>query len=54
MQVFRRRLLARLHKEERLSASFMQNLLSWVHRGFSVFAGLPVEAAQIGSVESRA
>jgi hypothetical protein len=32
----------------------MQNLLSWVHPGFSVFAGPPVEAAHTGSVESRA
>jgi hypothetical protein len=38
-EVFRRLLLARLHARERLSERFMQNLLSWVHPGFSVFAG---------------
>ncbi|PYV40144.1 MAG: hypothetical protein DMG09_07475, partial [Acidobacteria bacterium] len=27
-----------MHKEERLSERFMENLLSWVHPGFSVFA----------------
>jgi hypothetical protein len=32
----------------------MQNLLSWVHPGFSVFAGPPVEAAEIGVLESQA
>ena len=32
----------------------MQNLLSWVHPGFSVFAGPPVEAAEIASLESQA
>ena len=31
----------------------MGNLLSWVHPGFSVFAGLPVEAAS-ASLESQA
>src|SRR5207247_1897248 len=37
-ELFRRLLLRRLHKEERLSERFMENLLSWVHPGFSVFA----------------
>jgi hypothetical protein len=54
MQLFRRLLLLRLHQAERLSESFMQNLLSWVHSGFSVFAGPPVEAAEIASLESQA
>ena len=54
MQLFRRLLLLRLHKAERLSESFMQNLLSWVHPGFSVFAGPPVEAAEITALESQA
>jgi Putative transposase/Transposase zinc-binding domain len=40
-ELFRRLLLRRLHKEERLSQRFMENLLSWVHPGFSVFAGEP-------------
>jgi len=54
MEVFRRLLLLRLHQAERLSESFMQNLLSWVHPGFSVFAGPPLEAAEIASLESQA
>jgi hypothetical protein len=54
MEVFRRMLLLGLHKSERLSESFMQNLLSWVHPGFSVYAGPPVDAAQIASLESQA
>ena len=32
----------------------MQNLLSWVHPGFSVYAGPPVQAAEIASLESQA
>ena len=32
----------------------MQNLLSWAHPGFSVYAGPPVDAAQIASLESQA
>ena len=54
MQLFRRLLLLRLHQAERLSESFMQNLLSWVHPGFSVFAGPPVQASEIASLESQA
>jgi hypothetical protein len=54
MQLFRRMLLLRLHKAERLSESFMHNLLSWVYPGFSVYAGPPVEAAEIASLESQA
>jgi hypothetical protein len=54
MQVFRRLLLVRLHQAERLSESFMHNLLSWVHPGFSVYAGPPVEAAAMASLESQA
>jgi hypothetical protein len=53
-QLFRRLLLWRLHRAERLSESFMQNLLSWVHSGFSVYAGPPVDAAEIASLESQA
>ena len=53
-QLFRRLLLLRLHQAERLSESFMQNLLSWVYPGFSVFAGPPVETAEIASLESQA
>jgi len=54
MQLFRRRLLLGLHRAKRISESFMRNLLSWVHPGFSVYAGPPAEAAQIASVESQA
>ena len=54
MEVFRRLLLKRLHEAERLSEDFMRNLLSWVHAGFSVFAGPPVEAAALTSLESQA
>ena len=32
-ELFRRLLLRRLHKEERLSERFMENLLSWVNPG---------------------
>ncbi len=54
METFRCMLLLRLHQAERLSESFMQNLLSWVHPGFSVYAGPPVDAAEIASLESQA
>jgi len=61
MQLFRRLLLKSLHQAERLSENFMRNLLSWVHPGFSVFAGppvqhpaCPVEASQPQSLESQA
>jgi hypothetical protein len=54
MQLFRRLLLLRLHEAERLSESFMQNLLSWVLPGFSVFAGPPVQALEIASLQSQA
>lgn len=47
-------LLVRLHQAERLSENFMHNLLSWVHPGFSVYAGPPVDAAQIVSLETQA
>jgi len=53
-QLFRRLLLSRLHRAQRLTESFMQNLLSWVHPGFSVYAGAPVDAAEIASIESQA
>ena len=54
LQVFRRMLLLRLHKAERLTESFMHNLLSWVHPGFSVYAGSPVDAAEVASLQSQA
>jgi hypothetical protein len=52
--VFRRLLLLGLHQAERLSENFMQNLLSWVHPGFVVFCGPPVDAAALTSLESQA
>jgi hypothetical protein len=53
-ELFRRLLLRRLHQEERLSERFMDNLLSWVHPGFSVFAGEPVPAEDAGQLERLA
>ena len=56
-ELFRRLLLRRLHKEERLSERFTENLLSWVHPGFSVFAGEPLSrrcrATWSGSRDAR-
>ena len=54
MEASRRMLLLRLHQAERLSESFMQYLLSWVHPGFSLYAGPPVDAAEIASLQSQA
>ena len=54
LEVFRRLWLRRLHQAERLSEAFMNNLLSWVHPGFTVFAGPPVEAGNLESLESQA
>jgi hypothetical protein len=53
MEVFRRMFLERLHRAERLSESFMRNLLSWEHPGFSVFAGPAVDAAAITSLKAQ-
>ena len=53
MQIFRRLFLQRLHRAERLSETFMHNLLSWVHPGFSVFAGPPVDGAAVATLESQ-
>src|SRR5207247_11141355 len=52
--LFRRLLLRRLHKEERLSERLMENLLSWVHPGFSVFAGEPLSPEDAGQLERLA
>jgi hypothetical protein len=54
MPLFRRLLLLRLHQKERLSESFMHNLLTWVHPGFSLYAGPPADVAEIASMESQA
>jgi hypothetical protein len=53
-ELFRRLLLARLHQQERLSERFMENLLSWVHPRFSVFAGEPLSAEDAGQLERLA
>jgi hypothetical protein len=53
-ELFRRLLLRRLHKEERLSERFMENLLSWVHPRFSVFAGQPLSPEDAGQLERLA
>lgn len=53
-ELFRRMLLARLHQAERLSERFRDQLLSWVHPGFSVFAGPAVEPTAVESLESQA
>jgi hypothetical protein len=54
MELFRRLLLERLHQAERLSERFRDQLLSWVHPGFSVFAGPAVEPTAVDSLESQA
>jgi hypothetical protein len=54
LEVFRRLWLRRLHQAQRLSEAFMNNLLSWVHPGFSVFSGPPVEPGALESLESQA
>jgi len=54
LEVFRRLWLRRLHQAERLSEAFMDKLLSWVHPGFTVFAGPRVEAGSLESLESQA
>ena len=53
MEVFRRLLLERLRAAERLSESFMRNLLSSAHPGFSVFAGPPVDGAAVASLQAQ-
>jgi hypothetical protein len=54
LELFRHLLLRRLHQEERLSERFMENLLSWVHPGFSVFAGEPLSPQDAGQLECLA
>jgi hypothetical protein len=54
LQVLRQLWLRRLPQAERLSEAFMNQLLSWVHPGFTVFAGPPVEAGNLESLESQA
>jgi hypothetical protein len=53
-ELFRHLLLRRLHLEKRLSERFMENLFSWVHPGFSVFAGDPRSPQDAGQLECLA
>ena len=53
-QRFRKLVLARLRRAERLSESFEQTLLSWDPSGFSVHAGEAIEATQRESLERMA
>jgi hypothetical protein len=53
-RLLRSLLLVRLQQVERLSESFMQNILTWVLPGISVYAGSPVHAAKIAFVETQA
>jgi len=54
LEVCRRLWLRRLHQAERRSEAFMNKLLSWVHPGFTVFAGPAVAAGNLESLESQA
>jgi hypothetical protein len=38
-ELFRRVLLKRLHREEVLSPDVVENMMSWIHSGFHVYAG---------------
>jgi len=48
---FRRLVLGRLHRAERLSERFLEVLLGWKHSGFSVHVGAPVEASEPRATE---
>ena len=52
--MFRQLWLRRLHQAKRLSEAFMNQLLSWVYPGFTVFAGPAAEAGKIESLASQA
>ncbi len=53
-ELFRRQVLAMLVREERLSETTQDMLLSWEHSGFSVFVGDPVAPDQVESRERLA
>jgi hypothetical protein len=53
-QGFRRLVLDRLVRAERLSEAFRENLLSWEHSGFSVHAGEAIESTGQESLERMA
>jgi hypothetical protein len=46
-EVFRRRVLQRLHRAERLSEEFLNSLLGWVHSGFSVHGEQTVPTEEV-------
>ena len=53
-EVFRRRVLERLHRAERLSEEFLRSLLGWVHSGFSVHGEQTVLADDLQATERLA
>jgi hypothetical protein len=53
-EVFRRRLLQRLHRAQRLSEEFLRSLLGWVHSGFSAHGEPRVPAADAEAAERLA
>jgi hypothetical protein len=50
-EVFRRLVLTRLNRAQRLSDEFMHNLLSWKHSGFSARLGIAIGAEDRASLE---
>jgi hypothetical protein len=53
-EVFRRRVLERLHRAERLSEEFHRSLLGWVHSGFSVHGEQTVSTDDLQGAERLA
>jgi hypothetical protein len=53
-ETFRRLVLRRLHRAERLSEGFRDALLSWVHSGFSVYARQVIDADDRDQLERMA
>lgn len=50
-EVFRRLVLTRLNRAQRLSDEFMDNLLSWKHSGFSARLGIAIGAEDRAALE---
>jgi hypothetical protein len=50
-ELFRRLVLARLHRAQRLSEEFLQSLLAWQRSGFSAHADEPIQAEDRASLE---
>jgi len=53
-EVFRRRVLQRLHRAERLSEEFLNSLLGWAHSGFSVHGEQTVSTEDLKGAERLA